>query len=62
MSQEKLTIVPITLQPYQNDDFSLDTSHDFGMCTIKTATANISFSNGLEERIIQIVMRELKHL
>ena len=62
MSQEKLTIVPITLQPIQNDEIPLDTPHAFGACIIKTAKAQISFSNGMEDRIIQTVMRELKHL
>ena len=62
MSQEKLTIVPITLQPLKNDALALDDPDTFGMCTIKTAKAQISFSNGMEDRIIQTVMRELKHL
>ncbi|MBE1556140.1 hypothetical protein [Sporosarcina limicola] len=62
MSQEKLTIVPVTLQPDSKDVFPLATSNTSGICIIKTVSAEISFYNGLEERIIQTVMRELKHL
>ena len=39
MSQEKLTIVPITLRPLNNDTSALDAPHAFGVCTIKTAEA-----------------------
>lgn len=62
MSQEKLTIVPVTLQPDSKDVFPFATSNTSGICIIKTISAEISFYNGLEERIIQTVMRELKHL
>lgn len=62
MSQEKLTIVPVTLHPVSKDGFSHATSNTSGMCTIKTGTTEIFFYNGLEERIIQKVLRELKHL
>ncbi|KGA95480.1 hypothetical protein AJ85_16035 [Alkalihalobacillus alcalophilus ATCC 27647 = CGMCC 1.3604] len=62
MSQEKLTIIPVTLQPVCKDRSSYATSNTSGLCTIKTGTFEISFYNGLEERIIQTVLRELKHL
>lgn len=62
MSNEKLTIVPVTLHPISEDGFPHDITNTSGICTIKTGTTEISFYNGLEERIIQTVMRELKHL
>ena len=62
MSQEKLIIVPVTLHPDSEDVLPLATPNTSGICVIKTVTAEISFYNGLEERIIQTVMRELKHL
>jgi hypothetical protein len=31
-------------------------------CTIKTATAEISFFNGVDKHIIEMVMMELKNL
>jgi len=62
MSQEKLTIVPVTLQPVSKDGFPHVTSNTSGICTIKTGSTEICFYNGLEERIIQTVLRELKHL
>ncbi|AXI00044.1 hypothetical protein DV702_10135 [Sporosarcina sp. PTS2304] len=62
MSREKLTIVPVTLQPVHKDGFPTATTTTFGRCTIKTSSAEISFYNGLEERIIQTVLKELKHL
>jgi hypothetical protein len=62
MSDEKLTIVPVTLQPVSENEFSHATSNTSGICIIKTGATEISFYNGLEERIIQTVLRELKHL
>ena len=60
MPQQNLTIVPVTLHPDSQNSLSLDSANTFGLCTIKTATAEISFHNGVEERIIQTVMRELR--
>ena len=62
MSHEKLTIVPVTLQPVQEYRFQHEVSSTSGRCTIKTSSAEISFYNGLEDYIIQTVIRELKHL
>ncbi|WP_018665437.1 hypothetical protein [Heyndrickxia acidiproducens] len=64
MPNQKLTIVPVTLQP-ENENSSLITSQRLASdpaCTIKTATAEISFFNGVDEHIIQTVIRELKNL
>ena len=64
MPQQKLTIVPVTLQsedkntpPIAPATLSVDAT-----CMIKTATTEIFFFNGIDERIIQTVMRELKYL
>jgi hypothetical protein len=63
MPQQKLTIVPVTLHT-ENENTSATkptvlSSHP--ICTIKTANAEISFYSGVDEHIIQTVMRELKH-
>ncbi|MED4097632.1 hypothetical protein P4630_27975 [Peribacillus simplex] len=63
MSQQKLTIVPVSIQPEKNiitSTTSKDPSNSF--CTIKIEAAEISFFNGVDEHIIQTVMRELRHL
>ncbi|WP_066298410.1 hypothetical protein [Bacillus sp. FJAT-29937] len=63
MPKEKLTIVPVTLHP-ENKSIALSTSSSTGsssICTIKTANAEISFYNGVEEHLIQTIMKELKH-
>lgn len=61
MSTNKLTIVPVQLDSLTNESllpsfsqFSSDPS-----CIIKTATAEILFFNGIDERIVQTVMKEL---
>ena len=64
MPTTKLTIVPVTLDPIA-DEISLCIHSQFSSgpsCVIKTATAEISFFNGVDERIIQTVMRELNNL
>ncbi|XJZ27070.1 hypothetical protein ACF5W4_07550 [Bacillota bacterium Lsc_1132] len=64
MPQQKLTIVPVTLHSeykVSNKSTSSSTSAN-NVCTIKTANVEISFSNGVDEHIIQTVMRELKYL
>jgi hypothetical protein len=63
MPQQKLTIVPVTLHT-KNDYVSATnpverSSHP--TCTIKTATTEVSFFNGVDEHIIQTIMRELKN-
>lgn len=63
MPQEKLTIVPVSLHPenkYTSPPIS-PISRSSSSCTIKTAKAEFSFYNGVEEHIIQTNMRELKH-
>lgn len=64
MPQQKLTIVPVTLQPDSKSSLPSTSSKDSltSICTIKINNADIHFYNGVEERIIQTVMRELKHL
>lgn len=61
MSTTKLTIVPVTLDPIA-DKFSSNHSSQYSTgpsCVIKTTTAEISFFNGIDERIIQTIMKEL---
>lgn len=63
MSQEKLTIVPVTLHPENKSITSRASSiiSPLSSCTIKIADAEVTFFNGVEEHIIQTIMRELKH-
>ncbi|MBT2655409.1 hypothetical protein J7E81_09205 [Bacillus sp. ISL-18] len=64
MPLQKLTIVPVTLHS-ENKVSNISTSSTTSannVCTIKTANVEISFSNCVDEHIIQTVMRELKHL
>jgi hypothetical protein len=62
MPQQKLTIVPITLHSEDENTSSKNpvVISSNTTCTIKTGTVEISFFNGVDERIIQTVMRELK--
>ncbi|WP_042353479.1 hypothetical protein [Bacillus rubiinfantis] len=63
MPQEKLTIVPVTLHP-ENKCITSPTSSIISSssnCTIKIANAEVTFYNGVEEHVIQTIMRELKH-
>lgn len=62
MLQDSLTIVPVTLLPDNKKALSPTSASTFGLCTIKTANVEVSFHNGVEERLIQMVMRELRHL
>ncbi|MGN7479870.1 hypothetical protein ACTHOQ_18795 [Solibacillus silvestris] len=62
MSTNKLTIVPVKLDP-----LLVETSSNHSLqytakpsCVIKTTVAEISFFNGVDERIIQTIMKELK--
>lgn len=57
----KLTIVPVKLDPlpveitsFYSSEFTAEPS-----CVIKIAAAEISFFNGVDERIIQTIMKEL---
>ncbi|WP_299095748.1 hypothetical protein [uncultured Metabacillus sp.] len=63
MPQQKLTIVPVTLHS-ENENTSAPNPVVISSnptCTIKTGNAEISFFNGVDEHIIQTVMRELKN-
>lgn len=64
MSTNKLTIVPVKLDPLTPESSSIHPSHDTTKpsCVIKTASAEITFFNGVDEHIIQTIMRELKNL
>lgn len=62
MSTNKLTIVPVKLDsiPVEiSSNHSLQYTAELS-CVIKTAVAEISFFNGVDERIIQTIMKELK--
>lgn len=57
-----LTIVPVTLHPLPSPSLPAVTANNSsGTCSIKVVNAEIHFHNGVEERIIQAVMRELIH-
>lgn len=63
MPKQTLTIVPVTLHS-ENENISAPNPGVIPQnptCTIKTGNAEISFFNGVDERIIQTVMRELKN-
>lgn len=62
MPTNKLTIVPVKLDPLPVE-ISSNHSTQYTTepsCVIKTAVAEISFFNGVDERIIQTIMKELK--
>jgi hypothetical protein len=63
MPQQKLTIVPVSFHP-ENDSIAATIPAALSSnptCTIKTGNTEVSFFNGIDERIIQTVMRELKN-
>jgi len=64
MPQQKLTIVPVTLHTEEKNTSPIVPAalSPNATCKIKTATTEISFFNGIDELVIQTVMRELKHL
>ncbi|PKG23419.1 hypothetical protein CWS01_12120 [Niallia nealsonii] len=60
----KITILPVTLHP-ETQIFLPSTSSknpSTSICTIKTVNAETAFFNGIDGRLIQTVMRELKQL
>ena len=59
LQEQSLVIVPVTLEPIQNIDQLNISENPSGFCTITLAHAEITFQNGVEERIIQTIMREL---
>ena len=62
MSTNKLTIVPVKLDPLQTETSSFRSSPDTAApsCVIKTAVVEVSFFNGVDESIVQTIMKELK--
>lgn len=61
MPQEKLTIVPVTLHA-ENENTAAPNPAALSSsptCTIKMCNVEISFCNGVDEHIIQTIMREL---
>ena len=63
MPQQKLTIVPVTLHTENKNTTAASpvVPSSNPTCTIKTGNVEISFFNGVDEHIIQTVMRELKN-
>jgi hypothetical protein len=64
MPPQKLTIVPVRLHT-ENENISASDPvvvSSNPTCTIKAGNTEISFFNGVNEHIIQTVMRELKDL
>ena len=61
MSTTKLTIVPVTLDPITDNSSSTTSTQNSPSCIIKTTSAEISFFNGVEERIIQTILKELNN-
>lgn len=61
MSKEEQlpVIVPVTLLPKEHVDQQNHSKQFSGLCTITLAHAEITFQNGVEERIIQTIIREL---
>jgi len=62
MPRQKLTIVPVKIH---TDNHTTSTPNPVvvssnPVCMIKASNAEISFFNGVDEHIIQTVMRELK--
>ncbi|BAQ09273.1 hypothetical protein OXB_0925 [Bacillus sp. OxB-1] len=59
MPQKPLTIVPVTLYPASNDSLPAVSSKSPGSCTVHFGHAEVTFQNGVEDRLIQTVIREL---
>ncbi|RBR34873.1 hypothetical protein EB06_00274 [Enterococcus cecorum] len=64
MPEQKLTIVPVTLHSDTENISNIKptVSSSNSTCTIKFGKVEISFFNGIDEHIIQTIMRELKDL
>ena len=62
MPTHKLTIVPVKLNPLPTESTTLRSAPDAAAPsrTLKTAETEILFFNGVDERIIQAIMKELK--
>ena len=62
MPTHQLTIVPVKLDLLPTESATFHSAHDADVpsCIIKTAETEIFFFNGVDERIIQTIMKELK--
>lgn len=63
MPQQKLTIVPVTLHS-ENENTSAKNPvviSSSPTCMIRSGNVEISFFNGVDEHIVQTVMRELRN-
>ncbi|MBU8567916.1 hypothetical protein KM914_16055 [Virgibacillus pantothenticus] len=63
MTNEELIIVPVTLHPEKEEStlaIPPNSSVD-PVCTMKSTNLEISFFNGVDEHIIQTVIKELKN-
>lgn len=62
MPEQKLTIVPVRLHTEKENTSTPNPAvvSSNPTCTIKAGNTEISFLNGVDEYIIQTVMRELK--
>ncbi|WP_282156385.1 hypothetical protein [Cytobacillus gottheilii] len=63
MPTTKLTIVPVTLDPNHDTLPSVvpQSQSHFPNCVIKAADVEISLFNGVDDRIVQVIMRELSN-
>ena len=63
MSHEELIIVPVTLHPEKEESTLAipPVSSAAPTCTIKSGNLELSFFNGVDEHIIQTVIKELKN-
>ena len=61
MLTNKLTIVPVTLDLITDESSSTIPQHNSSVpnCIIKSTNVEISFFNGVDECIIQMIMKEL---
>lgn len=59
MPQKPLTIVPVSLHSAPNSNLPAASFSSSGSCSVKIGNAEVTFQNGAEERLIQIVLREL---
>lgn len=62
MPTNKLKIVPVILDPiHHTTSVQSPQQQSDPSCVIKTATVEIAFFNGVDERIIQTIMKELNN-
>ncbi|MDW0112731.1 hypothetical protein QT711_06005 [Sporosarcina saromensis] len=57
MSQKALMIVPGSSDPPSETNLPTASFTPTGSCSIKIASAEVTFQNGVEARLIQIVIR-----